>query len=308
MSNIYNSLEELIGNTPLVELTNFEKKHNLDCEIDAKIEFFNPLGSSKDRVALRMIEDGIDKGTINQDTILIEPTSGNTGIGLAFVAATRGMKLVLTIPDSMSVERIKMVEAFGTKVVLTEGSKGMQGAIDKANELKEEYGNAIVLGQFENESNPRAHELTTGPEIINDTDGKIDIFVATAGTCGTVVGTGRALKKFNPSIKIVAVEPSNSSVLSGGIAGKHKIQGIGAGFVPKIYDSNVVDEVMTCTDEDAYKYAREIAKTDGIFCGISSGAAIACAYELAKKTENKGKRIVTLLPDTGMRYLSTDLF
>lgn len=308
MSNIYKSLECLIGNTPLVELSNFESKHKLDCEIDVKVEFFNPLGSSKDRVALRMIEDGIANGSINKDTVLIEPTSGNTGIGLAFVAATRGMKLVLTIPDSMSVERIKMVEAFGTKVVLTEGAKGMQGAIDKANELKEEYGNAIVLGQFENESNPRAHELTTGPEIIKDTDGLIDIFVATAGTCGTVVGTGRALKKFNPNIKVVAVEPATSAVLSGKDAGKHKIQGIGAGFIPGIYDETVVDEVMTCSDEAAYAYAREIAKTDGLFCGISSGAAVACAYELAKLPENKGKRIVALLPDTGMRYLSTDLF
>ncbi len=308
MSNIYKSLECLIGNTPLVELSNFESKHKLDCEIDVKVEFFNPLGSSKDRVALRMIEDGIANGSINKDTVLIEPTSGNTGIGLAFVAATRGMKLVLTIPDSMSVERIKMVEAFGTKVVLTEGAKGMQGAIDKANELKEEYGNAIVLGQFENESNPRAHELTTGPEIIKDTDGLIDIFVATAGTCGTVVGTGRALKKFNPNIKVVAVEPATSAVLSGKAAGKHKIQGIGAGFIPGIYDETVVDEVMTCSDEAAYAYAREIAKTDGLFCGISSGAAVACAYELAKLPENKGKRIVALLPDTGMRYLSTDLF
>lgn len=308
MSNIYKSLECLIGNTPLVELSNFESKHKLDCEIDVKVEFFNPLGSSKDRVALRMIEDGIANGSINKDTVLIEPTSGNTGIGLAFVAATRGMKLVLTIPDSMSVERIKMVEAFGTKVVLTEGAKGMQGAIDKANEIKEEYGNAIVLGQFENESNPRAHELTTGPEIIKDTDGLIDIFVATAGTCGTVVGTGRALKKFNPNIKVVAVEPATSAVLSGKDAGKHKIQGIGAGFIPGIYDETVVDEVMTCSDEAAYAYAREIAKTDGLFCGISSGAAVACAYELAKLPENKGKRIVALLPDTGMRYLSTDLF
>lgn len=308
MSNIYKSLECLIGNTPLVELSNFESKHKLDCEIDVKVEFFNPLGSSKDRVALRMIEDGIANGSINKDTVLIEPTSGNTGIGLAFVAATRGMKLVLTIPDSMSVERIKMVEAFGTKVVLTDGAKGMQGAIDKANELKEEYGNAIVLGQFENESNPRAHELTTGPEIIKDTDGLIDIFVATAGTCGTVVGTGRALKKFNPNIKVVAVEPATSAVLSGKAAGKHKIQGIGAGFIPGIYDETVVDEVMTCSDEAAYAYAREIAKTDGLFCGISSGAAVACAYELAKLPENKGKRIVALLPDTGMRYLSTDLF
>lgn len=308
MSNIYKSLECLIGNTPLVELSNFESKHKLDCEIDVKVEFFNPLGSSKDRVALRMIEDGIANGSINKDTVLIEPTSGNTGIGLAFVAATRGMKLVLTIPDSMSVERIKMVEAFGTKVVLTEGAKGMQGAIDKANELKEKYGNAIVLGQFENESNPRAHELTTGPEIIKDTDGLIDIFVATAGTCGTVVGTGRALKKFNPNIKVVAVEPATSAVLSGKDAGKHKIQGIGAGFIPGIYDETVVDEVMTCSDEAAYAYAREIAKTDGLFCGISSGAAVACAYELAKLPENKGKRIVALLPDTGMRYLSTDLF
>lgn len=308
MSNIYKSLECLIGNTPLVELSNFESKHKLDCEIDVKVEFFNPLGSSKDRVALRMIEDGIANGSINKDTVLIEPTSGNTGIGLAFVAATRGMKLVLAIPDSMSVERIKMVEAFGTKVVLTEGAKGMQGAIDKANELKEEYGNAIVLGQFENESNPRAHELTTGPEIIKDTDGLIDIFVATAGTCGTVVGTGRALKKFNPNIKVVAVEPATSAVLSGKAAGKHKIQGIGAGFIPGIYDETVVDEVMTCSDEAAYAYAREIAKTDGLFCGISSGAAVACAYELAKLPENKGKRIVALLPDTGMRYLSTDLF
>ncbi|NLL93181.1 MAG: cysteine synthase A [Clostridiales bacterium] len=308
MARIYNDLTELVGNTPLVRLTNFEKKNNLCCEIVAKVEYFNPLGSSKDRVALTMIDEGIKNKTINKDTILIEPTSGNTGIGLAFVAATKGMKLILTMPETMSAERIKMVRALGAEIVLTPGDTGMQGAISKANELKEELGNAVVLGQFINECNPLAHMLTTAPEIIRDTEGVLDIFVATAGTCGTVIGTGRALKKFNPDIKIVAVEPATSAVLSGKKPGGHKIQGIGAGFIPDIYDATVVDEVIGITDDEAYEYARQIAKDDAMFVGISSGAAICAAKKLAEREENKGKRIVVFLPDTGMRYLSTDLF
>lgn len=308
MARIYNDLTELVGNTPLVRLTNFEKKNNLCCEIVAKVEYFNPLGSSKDRVALTMIDEGIKNKTINKDTILIEPTSGNTGIGLAFVAATKGMKLILTMPETMSAERIKMVRALGAEIVLTPGDTGMQGAISKANELKEELGNAVVLGQFINECNPLAHMLTTAPEIIRDTEGVLDIFVATAGTCGTVIGTGRALKKFNPDIKIVAVEPAASAVLSGKKPGGHKIQGIGAGFIPDIYDATVVDEVIGITDDEAYEYARQIAKDDAMFVGISSGAAICAAKKLAEREENKGKRIVVFLPDTGMRYLSTDLF
>lgn len=308
MARIYNDLTELVGNTPLVRLTNFEKKNNLCCEIVAKVEYFNPLGSSKDRVALTMIDEGIKNKTINKDTILIEPTSGNTGIGLAFVAATKGMKLILTMPETMSAERIKMVRALGAEIVLTPGDTGMQGAISKANELKEELGNAVVLGQFINECNPLAHMLTTAPEIIRDTEGVLDIFVATAGTCGTVIGTGRALKKFNPDIKIVAVEPATSAVLSGKKPGGHKIQGIGAGFIPDIYDATVVDEVIGITDDEAYEYARQIAKDDAMFVGISSGAAICAAKKLAEREENKGKRIVIFLPDTGMRYLSTDLF
>ncbi len=308
MGKIAKNLTELIGNTPLVELTNYEKKNGLLATLIAKVEYFNPLGSVKDRVAFAMIEEGIAQGKINQDTVIIEPTSGNTGIGLAFVAATKGLRLILTMPETMSIERRRIVAALGAEVVLTPGAEGMAGAIKKAEELQKEYGNAIITQQFENMANPEAHKKTTAQEIWRDTDGKVDIFVAGAGTGGTVSGNGAALKEKNPDIKIVAVEPASSPVLSGGKAGAHKIQGIGAGFVPGVMDLSVVDEIITVENDDAYNAAREVAKTDGILVGISSGAALYAATELAKRPENKGKNIVVLLPDTGERYLSTDLF
>ena len=308
MTRIAKQLTELIGNTPLLELSNYEAKNNLDAKLIAKVEYFNPLGSVKDRVANAMIEEGIKQGKINKDTVIIEPTSGNTGIGLAFVTAVKGLRLILTMPETMSVERRRIVSALGAEVVLTPGSDGMKGAIAKAEELVKEYGNAIIPQQFENEANPAIHYETTGVEIYEDTDGKVDIFVAGVGTGGTVTGTGKALKERNPNVKVVAVEPASSPVLSGGKPGPHKIQGIGAGFVPKVLDLDIVDEIIKVENDDAFEAARAVAKSDGLLVGISSGAAIYAATQLAKRPENKGKNIVVLLPDTGERYLSTSLF
>ena len=308
MTRIAKQLTELIGNTPLLELSNYEAKNNLEAKLIAKVEYFNPLGSVKDRVANAMIEEGIKQGKVNKDTVIIEPTSGNTGIGLAFVTAVKGLRLILTMPETMSVERRRIVSALGAEVVLTPGSDGMKGAIAKAEELVKEYGNAIIPQQFENEANPAIHYETTGVEIYEDTDGKVDIFVAGVGTGGTVTGTGKALKERNPNVKVVAVEPASSPVLSGGKPGPHKIQGIGAGFVPKVLDLDIVDEIIKVENDDAFEAARAVAKSDGLLVGISSGAAIYAATQLAKRPENKGKNIVVLLPDTGERYLSTSLF
>ena len=308
MAKIATQLTQLIGNTPLLELTNFEKNNELQAKLIAKLEYFNPLGSVKDRVAANMIEQGIKEGKINDKTVIIEPTSGNTGIGLAFVAAAKGLHLILTMPDTMSLERRKIVTALGAEIVLTPGNLGMKGAIDRAEQLRKEYGNAYIPQQFENEANPAIHKETTAAEIWNDTDGNVDIFVASVGTGGTLTGTAEGLKEKNPDIKIVAVEPAGSPVLSGGTPGRHKIQGIGAGFVPKVMKMELVDEVITVKDEAAFDYAREVAKSDGLLVGISSGAAIYAATELAKRPENKGKNIVVLLPDTGERYLSTGIF
>lgn len=308
MEKIAKHLTDLVGNTPLLELTNYEEEQGLDAKIIAKLEYFNPLGSVKDRVALNMIEQAIKEGKINKDTVIIEPTSGNTGIGLSFVTASKGLHLILTMPDSMSVERRKIVAALGAEIVLTPGKDGMKGAIQKAEELKEQYGNAFIPQQFENGANPSIHERTTAQEILRDTDGKVDIFVSAVGTGGTITGTGRGLKKKNPNVKIVAVEPASSPVLSGGQPGPHKIQGIGAGFVPKVLDLELVDEIIRVENEDAFETSRKIASTDGVLVGISSGAALWAATELAKRPENKGKNIVVLLPDTGERYLSTTLF
>ena len=308
MTRIAKQLTELIGNTPLLELSNYEVENNLEAKLIAKVEYFNPLGSVKDRVANAMIEEGIKQGKVNKDTVIIEPTSGNTGIGLAFVTAVKGLRLILTMPETMSVERRRIVSALGAEVVLTPGSDGMKGAIAKAEELVKEYGNAIIPQQFENEANPAIHYETTGVEIYEDTDGKVDIFVAGVGTGGTVTGTGKALKERNPNVKVVAVEPASSPVLSGGKPGPHKIQGIGAGFVPKVLDLDIVDEIIKVENDDAFEAARAVAKSDGLLVGISSGAAIYAATQLAKRPENKGKNIVVLLPDTGERYLSTSLF
>ena len=308
MAKIATQLTQLIGNTPLLELTNFEKNNELQTKLIAKLEYFNPLGSVKDRVAANMIEQGIKEGKINDKTVIIEPTSGNTGIGLAFVAAAKGLHLILTMPDTMSLERRKIVTALGAEIVLTPGNLGMKGAIDRAEQLKAEYGNAYIPQQFENEANPAIHKETTAVEIWNDTDGNVDIFVASVGTGGTLTGTAEGLKEKNPDIKIVAVEPAGSPVLSGGTPGRHKIQGIGAGFVPKVMKLELVDEVIAVEDENAFDYARAVAKSDGLLVGISSGAVIYAATELAKRPENKGKNIVVLLPDTGERYLSTQLF
>lgn len=308
MSKIAKSLTDLVGNTPLLELTNYNKENELKANIIAKLEYFNPLGSVKDRVAAAMIEDGIQKGQINSETVIIEPTSGNTGIGLAFVTAAKGLHLILTMPDTMSVERRKIVAALGAEIVLTPGREGMKGAIAKANALKEEYGNAFIPQQFENESNPAVHKRTTAEEIWRDTDGAVDIFVSAVGTGGTITGTGEGLKEKNPNVKIVAVEPSGSPVLSGGKPGPHKIQGIGAGFVPEVLNTDLLDEIITVENDDAFVTSRRIAKTDGLLVGISAGAALYAATELAKRPENEGKNIVVLLPDTGERYLSTSLF
>lgn len=308
MAKIAKQLVELIGNTPLMELTNYEENNSLNAKLIAKLEYFNPLGSVKDRVAYSMIEDGIKRGVINKDTVIIEPTSGNTGIGLAFVCASKKLHLILTMPDTMSVERRKIVTALGAEIVLTQGRLGMQGAIAKASELKEEYGNAFIPQQFENPSNPEIHKVTTAREIWEDTDGKVDIFVSSVGTGGTITGTGLGLKEKNPDIKVVAVEPAGSPVLSGGKPGPHKIQGIGAGFVPEVLDMSVVDEIIPVSNEDAFDAAREIAKSDGLLVGISSGSVIHAAKLLAQREENRNKNIVVLLPDTGERYLSTSLF
>lgn len=308
MEKIAKQLTELIGGTPLLELSNYEKKKELKAQLVAKLEYFNPLGSVKDRVANAMIEQGIKDGKINQDTVIIEPTSGNTGIGLAFVSASKGLHLILTMPDTMSMERRKIVKALGAEIVLTPGRAGMRGAIEKAAQLKEEYGNAFIPQQFENEANPAIHKVTTAQEIWQDTDGKVDIFVSSVGTGGTLTGTGEGLREKNPDVKIIAVEPATSAVLSGEQPGPHKIQGIGAGFIPKVMDMSLVDEIIKVGNEEAFETAREVAKSDGLLVGISSGAALWAATELAKRPENAGKRIVVLLPDTGERYLSTSLF
>ncbi len=308
MEQIAKQLIQLIGNTPLLELSNYEDDLELQARLIAKLEYFNPLGSVKDRVAYAMIEEGIRSGKINQDTVIIEPTSGNTGIGLAFVAASKRLRLILTMPDSMSVERRKIVSTLGAEIVLTPGREGMQGSIRKALELKEEYGNAFIPQQFENETNPKIHFETTAEEIWADTDGAVDILVASVGTGGTITGTGLGLKQKNPNIKIVAVEPFDSAVISGGKPGPHKIQGIGAGFIPKVLRKDILDEVIPVKNEDAFETTRKIARTDGLLVGISSGASLWAATQLAKREENKGKNIVVLFPDTGERYLSTSLF
>lgn len=308
MAKIAKQLTELIGHTPLLELTNYEKELGLKGHIIAKLEYFNPLGSVKDRVAAAMIDQGIEDGLINQDTVIIEPTSGNTGIGLAFVSAAKGLHLILTMPDTMSVERRKIVSALGAEIVLTPGREGMKGAINRANELKEQYGNAFIPQQFENKANPAIHKATTAVEIWEDTDGQVDAFVSSVGTGGTITGTGYGLKEKNPNLKLIAVEPADSPVLSGGAPGPHKIQGIGAGFIPEVMDLNIVDEIIKIQNDDAFETARKVAKTDGLLVGISSGAALYAATELAKRPEYEGKNIVVLLPDTGERYLSTSLF
>ncbi len=305
---IHKSVSELIGNTPLVELTNFEKNHNLDATILGKVELFNPAGSVKDRIAKAMIDEAVKAGKVNDDTVLIEPTSGNTGIGLAAIAAARGNRLIITMPETMSIERRNLMKAYGAEVVLTDGSKGMKGAIAKAQELAGEISNSFIPSQFTNPANPAIHEATTGPEIWRDTEGKVDILVAGVGTGGTVTGTGRYLKSQNPDVKVVAVEPAGSPVLSEGHAGAHKIQGIGAGFIPDTLDTSVYDEIISVADEDAFETGRELAAKEGLLVGISSGAAVWAAGQLAQRPENKGKTIVAILPDTGERYLSTAMF
>ena len=308
MSKIYKTADELIGKTPLLELSHIEDEYKLEANIIAKVEYFNPAGSVKDRIAKKMIDEAIKEGKINKDTVLIEPTSGNTGIGLASVAAAKGLKLIVTMPETMSVERRNIMKAYGAEIVLTEGVKGMKGAIEKANELAKEYSNSFIPGQFDNPNNPKVHFETTGPEIYEDTDGKVDIFVAGVGTGGTITGVGTYLKSKNKDIKVVAVEPESSPVLSEGKSGPHKIQGIGAGFVPKVLDTSIYDEIIRVSNEDAFATGKLIGKKEGILVGISSGAAVFAAIELAKKEENKGKNIVVLLPDTGDRYLSTPMF
>ena len=308
MSRIYTSADQLIGGTPLLELTHIEKFYDLKAKILAKLEYFNPAGSVKDRVAKAMIDDAEAKGILTPDSVIIEPTSGNTGIGLASVAAARGYRIIIVMPETMSVERRQIMKAYGAELVLSEGSKGMKGAIAKANELAKEIPNSFIPGQFVNPANPKAHFETTGPEIYRDTDGSVDIFVAGVGTGGTLTGVGRYLKEKKPDVKIVAVEPKNSAVLSTGVAGPHKIQGIGAGFVPDILDTKIYDEIIPVENEDAFRFGREIGKREGVLVGISSGAALWAAVELAKRPENAGKNIVVLLPDTGDRYLSTPLF
>lgn len=308
MSRIYKSADSLIGHTPLLELSHIEKTEDLQATILAKLEYFNPAGSVKDRIAKAMLDDAKEKGLINDDTVIIEPTSGNTGIGLASVAATRGYRIIIVMPETMSLERRQLMKAYGAELVLTDGTKGMKGAIAKAEELAKEIPNSFIPGQFHNPSNPQAHKKTTGPEIWNDTDGKVDIFVAGIGTGGTITGVGEYLKSQNPNIKVVAVEPGTSAVLSTGVAGAHKIQGIGAGFVPDVLNTKIYDEIITVTNEDAFSTGKLIGKREGVLVGISSGAAVYAAITLAKREENKGKTIVVLLPDTGDRYLSTPLF
>ena len=308
MSRIYTSADQLIGRTPLLELTHIEKKFGLNARILAKLEYFNPGGSVKDRVALAMIDDAEAKGALKPGSVIIEPTSGNTGIGLASVAAARGYRIIIVMPETMSVERRQLMKAYGAELVLTEGAKGMAGAIAKAEELAKEIPGSFVPGQFVNPANPKAHFETTGPEIWADTDGQVDYFVAGVGTGGTVTGVGRYLKSQNAAVKVVAVEPKSSAVLSTGVAGAHKIQGIGAGFVPEVLDTAVYDEIIAVADEDAFRLGRELGRSEGVLVGISSGAALWAAIELAKRPENAGKTIVALLPDTGDRYLSTPLF
>ncbi len=308
MSKIYTSADQLIGSTPLLELTHIEKKHGLKAKVLAKLEYFNPAGSVKDRIAKAMIDDAEAKGLLNADSVIIEPTSGNTGIGLASVAAARGYRIIIVMPETMSVERRQLMKAYGAELVLTEGAKGMKGAIAKADELAKEIPNSFIPGQFVNAANPKAHFETTGPEIFADTDGEIDIFVAGVGTGGTITGVGRFLKSKKPEVKVVAVEPKSSAVLSTGVAGSHKIQGIGAGFVPEVLDTKVYDEIIPVENDDAFATGKEIGKSEGVLVGISSGAAVWAAIELAKRPENEGKTIVVLLPDTGDRYLSTPLF
>ena len=308
MSKIYNSVLDLVGGTPIMELHNYMKNFDINGRILAKLEYFNPAGSAKDRVAKQMITDAEASGKLKKGSTIIEPTSGNTGIGLASAAASLGYKCVLVMPDSMSVERINLLKAYGAEVVLSEGAKGMAGAVAKADELAKNIPGSFIAGQFENPSNPKAHYLTTGPEIWADTDGKIDIFVATVGTGGTLTGTAKYLKEKNPDIKIIAVEPASSPLLSAGKAGPHKIQGIGANFVPEILDTDLYDEVLTVTDDDAYKAANAIAKLEGILVGISSGAAVSAAAQIGKRPENAGKNIVAVLPDSGDRYMSSGVF
>ena len=308
MAKIYTSADQLIGRTPLLELTHLEQEYGLKAKLYAKLEYFNPAGSVKDRVAKMMLDDAEKEGKLTKDSVIIEPTSGNTGIGLASVAAARGYRIILVMPDTMSVERRQLMKAYGAELVLSEGAKGMKGAIAKANELAEEIPNSFIPGQFVNPSNPKAHYETTGPEIWEDTEGKVDYFVAGVGTGGTVTGVGKYLKEKNPAVKVVAVEPATSAVLSTGVAGAHKIQGIGAGFVPEILDTTIYDEIIPVANEDAFALGKKIGTSEGVLVGISSGAAVWAALEVAKRPENEGRNIVVLLPDTGDRYLSTPLF
>lgn len=308
MANIYRSITELIGKTPLAEVCRLEQEENLEATVLVKLEYRNPAGSAKDRIAKSMIEDAEEKGLLKEGYTIIEPTSGNTGIGLAAIAAAKGYRMILTMPETMSVERRNILKAFGAEVVLTDGSKGMSGAVAKAEELAREIEGSFIPGQFENPANPNAHYRTTGPEIWEDTDGKVDIFVASVGTGGTITGTGRYLKEKNPQIKVVAVEPADSPLLSGGKAGPHKIQGIGANFIPKALDTGIYDEIICVENEEAFEMSRRLMKKEGLMTGISSGAALHAAVQLAKRPENKGKTIVALLPDSGDRYYSTPLF
>lgn len=308
MAKIYTSADQLIGRTPLLELTHLEQEYGLKAKLYAKLEYFNPAGSVKDRVAKMMLDDAEKEGKLTKDSVIIEPTSGNTGIGLASVAAARGYRIIIVMPDTMSVERRQLMKAYGAELVLSEGAKGMKGAIAKANELAEEIPNSFIPGQFVNPSNPKAHYETTGPEIWEDTEGKVDYFVAGVGTGGTVTGVGKYLKEKNPAVKVVAVEPATSAVLSTGVAGAHKIQGIGAGFVPEILDTTIYDEIIPVANEDAFALGKKIGTSEGVLVGISSGAAVWAALEVAKRPENEGRNIVVLFPDTGDRYLSTPLF
>ncbi len=308
MMHIYKNVFDLVGNTPLVELVNYEKNHGLEATILGKVEYFNPAGSIKDRIAKAMIEDAVASGNLDDETVIIEPTSGNTGIALAAIAAARGNRIIITMPDTMSVERRNLMRAYGAELVLTEGAKGMKGAIEKAEELHAQIPNSFIPSQFSNPSNPAIHKKTTGPEIWRDTDGKVDILVCGVGTGGTISGTGAYLKEQNPDVRVVAVEPADSPVLSEGRSGAHKIQGIGAGFVPDTLDTEVYDEVMKIENDEAFEVGRELAGRDGLLVGISSGAAVAAAEKLAKRPENKGKTIVAILPDTGERYLTTAMF
>ncbi len=308
MSNIHTSADQLIGHTPLLELTHIEKTHNLKAKLVAKLEYFNPAGSVKDRIAKAMIDDAEARGILKPGSVIIEPTSGNTGIGLASVAAARGYRIIIVMPETMSVERRQIMKAYGAELVLTEGAKGMKGAIAKADELAQEIPGAFVAGQFVNPANPKAHYETTGPEIWADTDGRVDFFVAGVGTGGTITGTGKFLKEKNPAVQVVAVEPKSSAVLSTGVAGSHKIQGIGAGFVPDVLDTGIYDEIIAVDNDDAFAVGKEIGQREGVLVGISSGAAVWAAIEVAKRPENAGKTVVVLLPDTGDRYLSTPLF